>query len=124
MDKLDRAIQRSEEMFFNECDTNNGECIFCQEFLKLTTCPVPVIVLFTKFDALLAVAMSGMRGRKLPIQEKVAEAHELINEIFNNANVWGRLSQLRHAPKYTVRIGGIILCSNNMIQLTEFVWVY
>jgi len=43
MDKLDRAIQRSEEMFFDECDTRN----------------VPVIVLFTKFDALLAVAMAN-----------------------------------------------------------------
>ncbi|KAF8557126.1 hypothetical protein OG21DRAFT_1373904, partial [Imleria badia] len=36
MDKLDRAIQRSEEMFFDECDPGN----------------VPIMVLFTKFDAL------------------------------------------------------------------------
>jgi len=28
MDKLHRAIQCSEEMFFNECDTRNGDCIF------------------------------------------------------------------------------------------------
>ena len=25
MDKLDRAIQRSEEKFFDECDPGNGE---------------------------------------------------------------------------------------------------
>ena len=25
MDKLDRAIQRSEEKFFNECDPGNGK---------------------------------------------------------------------------------------------------
>ena len=28
MDKLDRAIQRSEEMFFEECNPGNGERFF------------------------------------------------------------------------------------------------
>jgi len=93
MDKLDRAIQCSEEMFFDECDTRH----------------VPVIVLFTKFDALLAVAMGKITtgDQKLPREEKVAKAHELIDGIFDNANVWGRLSQMNHAPKYGVRIGGM-----------------
>ncbi|KAF8554369.1 hypothetical protein OG21DRAFT_1509030 [Imleria badia] len=44
MDKLDRAIQHSEEMFFDECDPGN----------------VPVVVLFTKFDALRAVALGKL----------------------------------------------------------------
>ena len=83
---------------------------------------MPVIVLFTKFDALLPVAMSELSGdaRKLPIQEKVAKAHELMDGVFDNANVWGRLSQLNYAPKHNVRIGGIILLSNKIINwLTE-----
>jgi hypothetical protein len=82
---------------------------------------VPVIVLFTKFDVLLAVAMSELSGdaQKLQTQEKVAKAHELTDGIFNNADVWDRLSKLKYAPKYSVRIGGIILFSNSMIQLTE-----
>jgi len=93
MDKLDRAIQRSEEMFFNECDTKN----------------VPVIVLFTKFDALLAVAMGKLSSdaRKLPIELRVAKAHEFMDEIFSDANVWDRLCELKHAPKYSVQIGGM-----------------
>jgi len=93
MDKLGRAIQRSEEKFFDECDTRN----------------VPVIVLFTKFDALLTVAMGKLTGddRKLQREEKVAKAHELIDGIFDNANVWGRLSQLNYTPKCSVRIGGM-----------------
>jgi len=93
MDKLDRAIQCSEEMFFNECDTKN----------------VPVIVLFTKFDALLAVAMSKLSNgdSKLQREEKIAKAHGLMDEIFDNANIWGRLSQLNHAPKFNVRIRGM-----------------
>jgi hypothetical protein len=88
---------------------------------------VPVDVLFTKFDALLAVAMSALRSgdtRKLPIDEKVAKAHQLTDEIFNDANVWGRLSELKYAPKYNVRIGGInVFCSNKMIELTESPWM-
>jgi len=93
MDKLGRAIQRSEEMFFDECDTRN----------------VPIIVLFTKFDALLTVAMGKLSGndKRLPLEEKKAKAHELIEGIFDNANVWGRLCQLKHAPKCSVRIGGM-----------------
>jgi len=93
MDKLDRAVQRSEEMFFNECDTKN----------------VPVIVLFTKFDALLAVAMGKLSGdaQKLPKEAKVAKAHEFMDGIFNNANVWGCLCELNHAPKYSVWIEGM-----------------
>jgi len=93
MDKLDRAIQRSEEMFFNGCDTRN----------------VPVIVLFTKFDALLAVAMSKLSNddQKLSKEKKVARAHELVDGIFENANIWGRLCQLNHAPKCSVLIGGM-----------------
>jgi hypothetical protein len=51
-------------------------------------------------------------ARKLPIDEKITKAHELIDGIFNNADVWGRLSKLKYAPKYSVRIGGIVLFSN------------
>jgi hypothetical protein len=118
MDKLDRAIQRSEEMFFNECNTRNGGLIFYKKKFKLTAWSVPVIVLFTKFDALLAVAMSALSGdaRKLPIQERVAKAHGLMDGVFDNANVWGRLSKLNYAPKYSVRIGGMILFFNEMIS--------
>jgi len=70
---------------------------------------VPVIVLFTKFDALLPVAMGQLTGndQRLPIDERKAKAYELIDGIFNNANVWGRLCQLKHAPKHSVQIGGM-----------------
>jgi len=113
MDKLDRAIQHSEEMFFNECDTKN----------------VPVIVLFTKFDALLPVAMGqlyrNLDARKLPREEKVAKAHELIDGIFSNANLWGRLSQLNHPPKCGVQLGGLHNhdankgCHSDILRLLE-----
>jgi hypothetical protein len=114
MDKLDRAIQRSEERFFDECDTRNGEFILSFFFFELTTCPVPVIVLYTKFDALLARGMVGLsrNDQRLPREERVAKAYKLIDGIFEDANVWGRLSQLKYAPNCGIRIGGNILFYN------------
>ncbi|KAI9462064.1 hypothetical protein HD554DRAFT_1468588 [Boletus coccyginus] len=86
MDKLDRAIQRSEEKFFEECDPGN--------------------VLFTKFDALLPVALGKLApaDRRLPAQERLSMAEGLIEGIFNEADVWGRLGQLTYSPKSCVRI--------------------
>ncbi|KAF8128560.1 hypothetical protein EV363DRAFT_1584924 [Boletus edulis] len=93
MDKHHRAIQRSEEMFFDECDPGN----------------VPVIVLFTKFDALLPVALGKLAptDRRLPLQERLSKAEPLIEEIFGKADIWGRLSRLKYAPRSFVRIGGM-----------------
>ncbi|KAF8452696.1 hypothetical protein L210DRAFT_3384812 [Boletus edulis BED1] len=93
MDKHHRAIQRSEEMFFDECDPGN----------------VPVIVLFTKFDALLPVALGKLAptDRRLPLQERLSKAEPLIEEIFGRADIWGRLSRLKYPPRSFVRIGGM-----------------
>jgi len=99
MDKLDRAIQRSEERFFDECDTGK----------------IPVVVLFTKYDALLPVAMSELpdADRKLPREEKIPKAQLLIPGIFDKADLLGRLSQSKYAPKYSVRIGGMMNLNNS-----------
>ncbi|KAF8547760.1 hypothetical protein OG21DRAFT_1489936 [Imleria badia] len=105
MDKLDRAIQCSEEMFFDECDPGN----------------VPVVVLFTKFDALLAVALGKLApaDRQLPLQDRLSKAKLLIEEIFNRADAWGRLSQMKHAPKSCVKIGGMHKSNEGCSQLLE-----
>ena len=70
---------------------------------------VPVVVLFTKFDALLPVALGKLApaDRKLPPQERLSRAKALIDGIFGNANVWGRLCDMKHAPKSSVQIGGL-----------------
>ncbi|KAF8127827.1 GTP-binding protein [Boletus edulis] len=93
MDKIDRAIQRSEEMFFGECDPNN----------------VPVVVLFTKFDALQAKAVLKLApsDRRLPLQEKLSKLPPLMEEIFNSADVWGRLAKMAYPPKCSVRLENI-----------------
>ncbi|KAF8447416.1 hypothetical protein L210DRAFT_2795921 [Boletus edulis BED1] len=90
MDKVDRAIQRSEEKFFDECDPGN----------------VPVVVLFTKFDALLPKALGKLApaDRQLPLQERLSKAEPLIEEIFDKADVWGRLTPMKYAPRSCIRI--------------------
>ncbi|KAF8555147.1 hypothetical protein OG21DRAFT_1411408 [Imleria badia] len=105
MDKLDRAIQRSEEKFFDECDTGN----------------VPVVVLFTKFDALRAVALGKLApaDRRLPLQDRLSKAEALIEEVFNRADAQGRLSQMKHAPKSCVRIGGMHKSNEGCSKLLE-----
>lgn len=66
-------------------------------------------MLFTKFDALLPVALRKLApvDRQLPLQERLSKAEPLIEGIFNKANVWSRLAQLKHAPKSFVRLGGL-----------------
>ncbi|KAI9462108.1 hypothetical protein HD554DRAFT_1475667 [Boletus coccyginus] len=105
MDKLDRAIQRSEEKFFEECDPGN----------------VPVVVLFTKFDALLPVALGKLApaDRRLPAQERLSKAEALIEGIFNEADVWGRLGQLTYSPKSCVRIRGAHKSNEGCSKLLE-----
>ncbi|KAI9455615.1 hypothetical protein HD554DRAFT_2178398 [Boletus coccyginus] len=101
MDELDRAIQRAEERFFKECDPGN--------------------VLFTKFDALLPVALGKLApaDRQLPLRERMSMAGSLIEGIFNRADVWGRLTQLTYPPKACVRIRGLHKSNEGCSTLLE-----
>ena len=67
---------------------------------------VPVVVLFTKFDALLPVAFVRL-DRRLPLQERLSKAKLVIEDIFNEAGIWGRLSRLKYPPKAYVQIAGL-----------------
>ena len=77
---------------------------------------VPVVVLFTKFDALLPVALGKLvpADRRLPLQERLSKARPLVEGIFKRADVWGRLSHLVYPPRSCVQIEGlycIFLCA-------------
>src|SRR5882757_4756963 len=48
MDECHRAITKAEEKFFSECNTNSGIFMIVTSLID----SVPVIVVFTKFDAL------------------------------------------------------------------------
>ena len=66
---------------------------------------VPVIAVFTKFDALSAIAHGELR--KIPglTRKDIFErTPERVEEIFANANIWDRLRGTRHPPKSCVRL--------------------
>ena len=105
MEKIDRAIQRSEEKFFGECDPGNS-ALDSLWFLELMIPSVPVVVLFTKFDALRPLALAKLMPAdlKLPLREKLSKAKPLMEEVFGEANIWGRLSKMTYPPKSSIRI--------------------
>ncbi|KAG1751780.1 GTP-binding protein [Suillus lakei] len=92
MDNPSRTFQRSEEKFFSECNTGH----------------VPVVVVFTKFEALRPVAfgehkkqLQGLAG-----EERSRRIAQHVEEVFTNTGVWDRLCDPKnHArPKCYVRL--------------------
>jgi hypothetical protein len=66
---------------------------------------VPVIAVFTKFDALSAVALRELkRTLGLTSKDLLERTPKRMEEIFANANIWGRLCETRHPPKDYVRL--------------------
>ena len=72
----------------------------------LSLSSVPVIVIFTKFDALHAVAFGELREQGKGIQEAVAMAPKHAEEIFKNNDYYGMLQGKEFPPKNFVCMGG------------------
>ncbi|OAX37551.1 hypothetical protein K503DRAFT_771375 [Rhizopogon vinicolor AM-OR11-026] len=83
MDECHRAITKAEEKFFFECDTSS----------------VPVIAVFTKFDALWDDAFRQLKDSGLTRMESKAMAPEKAKEIFANMKIWDRLRETQYPPK-------------------------
>ncbi|KAJ8593997.1 hypothetical protein M405DRAFT_858492 [Rhizopogon salebrosus TDB-379] len=90
MDEFHRAITKAEERFFSECDTNN----------------VPVIGVFTKFDALWDDAYGQLKRSGLTRRECSNRAPERAREIFADAKIWDRLRETQYPPKDCVCVAG------------------
>jgi hypothetical protein len=74
------------------------------EWLIIVFAPVPVIVVFTKFDALSGVAFGELKEIPgLARNDILAKIPQRVEEIFANANILERLRQTRHPPKDYVR---------------------
>jgi hypothetical protein len=70
-----------------------------------------VIVVFTKFDALSAVALGELRKSPgLTRKDLFERTPKRVEEIFVNANIWGRLRETRHPPKDYVRLASKLTC--------------
>ncbi|KAG2749326.1 hypothetical protein P692DRAFT_201789139, partial [Suillus brevipes Sb2] len=92
MDNSSRTFQRSEEKFFLECDTGH----------------VPVVVVFTKFEALRPVAYGEIKKelKGLSAEERSRRIAQRVEELFTNTGVLDRLSdpKNRARPKSHVRL--------------------
>ncbi|OAX34345.1 hypothetical protein K503DRAFT_724625, partial [Rhizopogon vinicolor AM-OR11-026] len=88
MDEYHRAITKAEEKFFSECNTNS----------------VPVIAVFTKFDALWDDAYGQLKESGLTRVECKNMAPDRAKEIFANMKIWDRLRDTRYPPKDFVHL--------------------
>lgn len=110
MDRYHRSILRAEEKFFDECDTGNGRSHYTMVRLSLTAQSVPVVVLFTKCEALLAIAF----GKLKPEEKKLPREQQLLRMKENNP-AWRILLKKRYPPRSCVHLeskyGDLVKCS-------------
>jgi hypothetical protein len=71
---------------------------------------VPVIAVFTKFDALWDDAYGQLKSSGLARRECSIRAPERAKEIFANAKIWDRLRETKHPPKDSVCMAGKSTC--------------
>ena len=109
MDDPSRTFQRAEEKFFSECNTGHGELVTSMSLgLGLNVdASVPVIAVFTKFDALRPVAFGEIKQQlSLSREEQISKIPQHAEEIFTRTRVWDRLCDAKNLarPKDCVRL--------------------
>ena len=67
---------------------------------------MPVIVIFTKFDALHAVAFRELREQGMSLQKAVALAPEHAKEIFKRNGYYTLLQGMKFPPRNGICMGG------------------
>ena len=68
---------------------------------------VPVIAVFTKFDALWDDAFGQLRESGLTRMESKRLVPEKAKEIFTNMKIWDRLRETQYPPKDYVYLAGV-----------------
>jgi hypothetical protein len=68
---------------------------------------VPVIAVFTKFDALWDDAFGQLKESGLTRMECKTRVPEKAKEIFANMKIWDRLRESRYPPKDWVYLAGV-----------------
>ena len=107
MDQYHCAVLSAEEKFFDECDTGNGKICFTLLYISITIkILVPVVVVFTKCDALWATAFGKLRRdeRKLPPKEQFMGVREYAKEVLRDNTAWERLKTRQYPPKDCVHL--------------------
>jgi hypothetical protein len=111
MDNPSRTFQRSEEKFFIECDTGLGELATSLSFTVLRLADhssVPVVAVFTKFEALRPVAYGEIKKelKGLSAEERSRRIVQRVEALFTNTGILDRLydPENRARPKSHVRL--------------------
>ena len=74
---------------------------------------MPVIAIFTKFDALHTVAFGELTEQGKGIQEALAMAPKLAEELFKDKDYYGMLQTTEFPPRKFLCIGGeLIICND------------
>ncbi|KAG8216340.1 hypothetical protein J3R82DRAFT_6414 [Butyriboletus roseoflavus] len=87
MDQFHRAVTFAEEKFFGECDTRK----------------VPVVVLFTKWDALVIQAFQP-EDLLLPLEDQLLRQRKCAEEAFTKRDVWADLCKMEFPPQAFVQL--------------------
>ena len=122
MDQYRRAVLSVEEKFFDECDTGNGNNCFIMLYISLTIeFGVPVVVVFTKCDALWATAFAKLKpdDKQLPPEEQFMKVKEYVKELLRDSTGWERLKARQYPPKDFVHLEG--KCEPVCCGLVKFV---
>ncbi|KAG1747902.1 uncharacterized protein EDB91DRAFT_49360 [Suillus paluster] len=126
MDDHWRTFQRSEEEFFSECNTGNGELatsVFLVVLGLYNNSSVPVIAVFTKFEALRPVAFGELKKQLVGLskEERSERIAQRVEELFNDTCVWDRLCDPKNRthPKCYVRLQNMNEPNTNCNILVE-----
>jgi len=104
----------AEELFFNECNTGNGEIVCYGNstgILKIHGI-VPVIVVLTKADAMEIEAIGQLRDKGLTMKEARPQAGELVKQLLIQVKkqVEDQLAECKHCPKDCLVLSGGYQC--------------
>ncbi|KAN0078029.1 hypothetical protein V8E55_010086 [Tylopilus felleus] len=91
MEDHSRPITVAEETFFSKCGTGK----------------VPVIAIFTKFDALHAIAYRELRDQGISFHQAMALAPEHAKEVFKHNEYYGMLQGMKFPPRSLICMGGL-----------------
>ncbi|KAG9316336.1 hypothetical protein JVU11DRAFT_2367 [Chiua virens] len=93
MDQYHRAVLAAEEKFFGEYDRGN----------------VPVVLIFTKCEALLVQAIAALtpEEKELPHKEMVAKAQHNANILLKKNPAWEMVQKMNYPPKVYVELKGV-----------------
>ncbi|KAG9311713.1 hypothetical protein JVU11DRAFT_7951 [Chiua virens] len=105
MDQYHRAVLAAEDKFFGDCDTGN----------------VPVVLVFTKCDALLVQGIAALTPEEtqLPQEERVAKGQHNANMLLKENPTWERVQRMKYPPKICVELKDLHKFNEECILLLE-----